>query len=129
MQTLAHPEVFVALAIGAVLMMRFATEASRHMDAAEIIERRSARETPVFAYVLLPEGLDFYLDRPIRALTAGTVTQQVCSARRPAVYVTQPMTIKPVDVPCLGRPGVQHYRFRQFARGDEMNVWFVPPAS
>ena len=36
----ARSNVFVApnFAIGAVLMMRFATEASRHMDAAEIIE-------------------------------------------------------------------------------------------
>ena len=24
--------------------------------------------------------------------------------------------------------GVRHEVFRQYARGDEMNVWFVPPA-
>ena len=40
----ASANVFVApnFAIGAVLMMRFATEASRHMDAAEIIEYHHA---------------------------------------------------------------------------------------
>jgi hypothetical protein len=32
-----------------------------------------------------------------------------------------------VEVSCLERAGVEHRRFRQYARGDEMNVWFVPP--
>jgi hypothetical protein len=119
----------------AVLGLRFVTiapdvvrlprEANR--DAAEVILERSAPEDPVFVYTRLPEGVAFYLDRPIQALTARTVSTTVCSAERPAVYVMQPMAIDLVDVPCLERPGVQHERFRQYARGGEMNVWFVPP--
>ena len=114
---------FVSIAPDVVRLPR---EANR--DAADVIEKRSAVGTPIFVYTLLPEGLAFYLDRPFRRVTMRTAAERVCSARRLAVYVTQPMTIKPVEVPCLRRPGARHYRFRQFARGDEMNVWFVPPS-
>jgi hypothetical protein len=40
----------------------------------------------------------------------------------------QPFALQPVAVPCLTRTGVRHYRFEQYARGDEMNVWFIPQA-
>jgi hypothetical protein len=44
------------------------------------------------------------------------------------VLVTQPFGIRDVDVPCLDRPGVVRHRHRQYTRGDEINVWIVPPA-
>ncbi len=108
-------------------VVRLPREANR--DAAEIIEQRSARGTPIFVYTLLPEGLAFYLDRPFVALTERTVVRRVCSAARPAVYVMQPMAIDLVDVPCLTRPGVELHRIRQYARGGEIDVWFVPPGT
>jgi len=55
------------------------------------------------------------------------VATTVCGMAKPIYYVTQPFAVKDVAIPCLGRPGVKHTRFRQYARGDEMNVWFVPP--
>jgi hypothetical protein len=120
----------------ALLAMRFVTiapevvrlprEANR--DAARFIEQQTSRKSPVLVYTLLPEGLAFYLDRPTQPLTASTVALRVCSAPQPIVYVMQPMTIKLVDVPCLDRPGVRRTRFRQYARGGEIDVWLVPPA-
>ena len=115
---------FVSLAPDLVRLPR---EANR--DAAEVIHTNTARDTPVFAYVLLPEGLDFYLARPVSALRISTVVQRVCGAGRRVVYVMQPMSIKLVDVPCLNRPGTHHYRFEQYARGGEIDVWFVPPGA
>jgi hypothetical protein len=119
-----------------VLALRFATiapdvvrlprEANR--DAAELIDRRASRTTPVVAYVRRPENLSFYLGRPVRGLNGDSpVASVVCGVHGPAVYVTQPFALEPVRVPCLGRPGVLHFRFEQYARGGEMNVWFVPP--
>ena len=104
-------------------------EANR--DAAEIIAARSAESTPVLAYAILPQSLRFYLERPVLGMEKdewSTVAARVCGVHGPVVYFTQPFRLRPVDVPCLERPGVEHYRFRQYARGEETNVWFVPPA-
>ena len=124
----------------AVLAVRYVTiapdvvglprEANR--DAAEIIESRSAANTPVLAYAILPQSLRFYLDRPVMGIGKdewSTVAARVCGVDGPVVYFTQPFRLKPVNVPCLDRRGVEHYRFRQYARGEETNVWFVPPAT
>jgi hypothetical protein len=51
----------------------------------------------------------------------------VCGRRTTVAYVMQPFLLKPVAIPCLSRPGVRHYRFPQYARGEEMDVWLVPP--
>jgi hypothetical protein len=75
-----------------------------------------------------PTNLAFYLDRPVEALAADEVRARVCGRERAVFYAMQPFALEGVSVPCLRRPGVQHYRFRQYARGDEMNVWFVPPS-
>jgi hypothetical protein len=106
-------------------IVRLPREANR--DAAEVIETTSSPDTPVLAYVLLPEGLAFYLTRPVSVLHASTVVRRVCGARRRVVYVMQPMAIKLVDVPCLDRPGTRHYQLEQYARGERIDVWLVPP--
>ena len=109
-------------------VVRLPREANR--DAAEVIERTVPANTPVFTYVRWPENISFYLGRPVRPLEdSTTVAKRVCNNDRQVVYVWQPFALKEVRVPCLSRPGVQHYRFRQYARGNEIDVWFVPPAS
>jgi hypothetical protein len=97
-----------------------------HRDAAAIIDRSVPADVPVFAYLHNPTDLAYYLDRPYEPLTARDVARRVCSANGRLVYVTQPFVIKDIEVPCLARKGVQHYRIRQYTRG-EMNVWLVPP--
>ena len=106
-------------------VVRLPREANR--DAAELIEARAGAGTPVLAQLRDPAGLDFYLDRPFRVLTTSEVVPRVCSSKQPLVYVMQPQAITLVDVPCLERAGTEHVRFRQYARGGEINVWFVPP--
>lgn len=106
-------------------VLRYPREA--YKDAARTAAR-APTGTPVLAYLRNPEGLDFYLDRPVRVLEPGEVPSVVCESERHVVYVTQPFGIPEVDIPCLDRPGVELHRHRQYTRGDEMNVWLVPPA-
>jgi hypothetical protein len=111
---------FVVLAPDVVGLPR---EANR--DAADVI-RRGPPGTPVLGYLRNPGNVVFYLGRPIRDLATDEVVARVCDARRPVFYVEQLFAKEPVSIPCLSRAGVRHDRFRQYARGGETNVWFVP---
>jgi len=114
---------FVAVAPNVIRLPREA-----HRDVAAIIENRGPPGAKVFAYLRNPDGLEFYLGRSVRTLESAEVVARVCRNRETIAYVTQPHAIESVEVPCLARTGVQHFRFRQYARGDEMNVWLVPPS-
>jgi hypothetical protein len=98
-------------------------------DAARLIDARSPATTPVLTYMTGPRSIAFYLGRPVQNLDGTDVAAEVCGRRVPVVYVMEPFGVEPVDVPCLTRPGVTHVRFRQYAGGHQMNVWFVPPAT
>jgi len=112
---------FVVLAPDVVALPR---EANR--DAAQVIAKRPAA-TLVLTHMRNPQNLEFYLGRSVRNLDPNAVATTVCGMAKPIYYVTQPFAVKDVAIPCVGRPGVEHTRFRQYARGDEMNVWYVPP--
>lgn len=119
----------------ALLAIRFATiapdvmglprEANR--DAASILEKRPT--ATVLLYVRNPRNIEHYLGRPAVTLAADDVVPRVCGSRTLVAYVTQPFALRPVEVSCLSRPGVEHQRFRQYARGRETNVWFIPPTT
>jgi hypothetical protein len=106
-------------------VVRLPREAGR--DAARIIEAQTPETTPVFAYMHLRESLSFYLDRPLHAVGAST-SSRVCD-QRPAVYVVEPFNFKLPRIDCLEGSDVRHYRFRQYARGNEIDVWFLPASS
>jgi hypothetical protein len=106
-------------------MLRLPREATR--DAAVFLERSIPPDEPVLAYLHNPTDLAYYLDRPYETLASRQVVGRVCNADGPLVFVTRAFAIKNVYVPCLTRPGVRHYRFRQYTRGGRINVWFVPP--
>jgi hypothetical protein len=100
-------------------------EANR--DAAEVIRARSPRATPVYGSLDEPGSIEFYLRRPVRALPWTEVVPRVCDSPTRIVFVRQIWAITLVKVPCLDRNGVDHYRFRQYARSGRIDVWFVPP--
>ncbi len=117
-----------------VLALRFGTiapdvvalprEANR--DAAEVIMERDA-STRVLAYMRNPQNLAFYLGRSVEDRRGTDIAASVCNSTTPIYYVAQPFGLDDVRVPCLGtRPGVEFHHFAQYARGNEMNVWFVP---
>ena len=106
-------------------LLRYPREAPR--DTARFIEGETPTTTPVLVYVRNPEGLDYYLDRPFRQLDSTTVDVRVCESDEPVAFVMQPFGIPDVAISCLDRAGTRHYRARQYARGEEMNVWLVQP--
>ncbi len=116
--------VFVSTAVQVTRLPREA-----HRNAAAIIRDRTPPSAPVFAYTVQPMDLAFYLGAPVQGLVASEVVSRVCDSSRDVVFVEQLFAIQPVHVPCLRRAGVRHYRFRQYSRGDAINVWFVPPPS
>jgi hypothetical protein len=119
----------------AVVALRFATIApdvmryprEAHREAARAIAGYAPPRSPVFAYLHNPSDLAYYLDRPVAALEHEDVVAAVCGNDITVAYVMQPFAVAPVDVPCLDRTSTRHFRFRQYTRGDEMNVWIVPP--
>jgi len=118
------------LAVGSASTAAQVTRLPReaHKDAAGLIERRALPASAVFVYAHQPADLAFYLDVPVQALETSEVVSRVCKVRAsPVVYVMQPFVIPPVDVPCLRQRGVRHHRFEQYTRGDETNVWLLPP--
>ena len=127
--------VTMCVVVGAVLAFRFATlapdvmrlprEANR--EAADIVLASESSPASVLAYMRNPQNLEHYLGRPVARLDRAEVNARVCAREERVVYVTQPFGIPSVELDCLGRPGVEHHRFEQYARGDEMNVWLVPP--
>jgi hypothetical protein len=125
----------LCLVVVGVLAFRFVSVApdvvglprEAYRDVAEVIETRSAPGTLVLTRVRRPRGLVFYLGRPVHPLDESDAAARVCERRGMVAYVMQPFLLDPLSIPCLSRPGVRHYRLAQYARGNEMDVWLVPP--
>ena len=82
---------------------------------------------PVFAYVTYPRDLEFYLGRPVETPRTPEQLRLVCQVEREVVFVSQPWLLPPASVPCTQREGTRNFRFEQYARGEEVNVWLIPP--
>jgi hypothetical protein len=130
LRTVAGLVVLTVLAIRFVAIapdvMRLPREANR--DAARVVLAREP-QVAVLIYMRNPQNLEYYLERPAVELTPDEVVTRVCSGTEIVAYVTQPFGIPSVEVPCLSRAGTEHHRLEQYARGDEIDVWFVPPQS
>ena len=124
----------MCLVVIGVLIVRFASLAPEvvrfpreaHRDAAEVIESYGQAAT-VVAYMRNPRDLEYYLGRRVVAVGSSEVVRAVCEAKLDVLYVNQPFALSDVVLPCVRSVGVRHYRFRQYARGGEMNVWLIPP--
>lgn len=131
------PLVRTLLALSTVVVLVFvftpaALEVARlpreaNKDAAQVIRAEAPPSARVYPYMVHPRTLAYYLDTPLERRPTQDDVPQLCSNVEPFVLVEQPWVLPPLRVPCLARPGVQHYRFEQYARGDEINVWLVPP--
>jgi hypothetical protein len=106
-------------------VMRFPREANR--DAAETILSNEPPRLAVVTHMRNPRNLVHYLGRPVAQPEPAALAAAVCERDTRVAYVLQPFAIRTVEIPCLTRAGVVHRRFEQYARGDEMNVWVVPP--
>ena len=108
-------------------LLRFPAEAWK--EASTVIDASSSADAPVVAQVSRPEGLRYYLARPVRRLYPTEVVAAVCRADREIVYVTHAYEVQPVAVPCLGRSGVRFHRLSQHSYGGHVSLWVVPVSS
>lgn len=97
-------------------------------DVAASIKTLAPPSAPVFAYVPYPFDLEFFLGRPVERPRTSAELSRVCEAAREVVFVSQPWVLPTVTVPCTKREGARHLRFAQYARGEEVNVWLIPPS-
>jgi hypothetical protein len=98
-------------------------------EAATLI-REQATSTPVYAYMPYPADLEFHLGRNVTGLRKADETTIVCGEPDTAVLVEQPWFWPEASIPaCAERRGAQRFRFDQFARGEETDVWIIPPAA
>ncbi|MGH3137264.1 MAG: hypothetical protein ACRDPV_12330 [Gaiellaceae bacterium] len=107
-------------------IMRLPREA--HKDAVAAIRANGWDSRPVFAYAIRPRDLAFYLGRSPKVATRPEIASVVCSRHSPIVLVVQPFALPSPDFPCVARPGAKHIRLDQYARGNRIGVWFIPPA-
>jgi hypothetical protein len=130
LRTLVALASLVALTAVAVPKVAEITRLPReaHKEAVAAIRAKGWASTPVFAYTLRPRDLAFYLGKIPEAATRPEIASIVCSRHAPIVLVVQPFALPSAGFPCVARPGAEHIRLEQYARGDQIDVWFVPPA-
>ena len=96
-----------------------------HQEVAEKI-RAEAPTAPVYAHVPYPGDLEYHLGRRVVRVYTRESAATMCISTRRLAYVDQTWLIPPLIPPCLRRRGAQHYRFRQYARGEAIDVWIIP---
>ncbi len=82
----------------------------------------------MYAHVPYPGDLEYHLGRRVVRVYTRESAATMCKSTRRLAYVDQTWLIPPPIPLCLRRPGTQHYRFRQYARGEAIDVWIIPPA-
>jgi hypothetical protein len=119
--------VTVAFIVNGLPVVELPREA--HKNAVDAIREHGWDAGPVFAYALRPRDLAFYLGRTPRAGVPPRFASVVCSRATPVVLVVDPWLLPPASFLCSDRHGTQHLHFEQYARGDGIDVWRIPPAS
>jgi hypothetical protein len=104
---------------------RFPREANK--DAAMLIHAEAPPGARIYPHMAFPRTLAFYLQEPLERAPAQSDVRAICASPDPVVLVHQQFRIERLSVPCLGRTGVRHFRFEQYARGDQIIVLIVPP--
>ncbi len=98
-----------------------------HREVAERI-REEAPTAPVYAHVPYPGDLEYHLGRRVVRVYTPEAAATMCKSTQRLAYVDQTWSIPPLTPPCLDRRGTQHYHFRQYARGEAIDVWIIPPS-
>ena len=96
-------------------------------DVAEAIGELPASATPVYAYVYHPGDLEFHLGRRVTQTRTSAELSRACSQAETTVLVVQIWLLDAISMPCPDRDGLRHTRFDQYARGDAIDMWVIPP--
>ncbi len=84
--------------------------------------------TSVFAYVYHPGDLEFHLGRAVTDTRTSADVRRACRQPTTTVVVVQVWLLDAISVPCSDRDGTRHTRFEQYARGDAIDLWVIPPS-
>jgi hypothetical protein len=95
---------------------------------ADAIDELPSPATPVFAYVSHPGDLEFHLGRRVADTRTSAEILRACSQAETTVLVMQIWLLDAMAMPCPEREGIRHTRFDQYARGEAIDMWVIPPS-
>jgi hypothetical protein len=95
-------------------------------EVAEAIDELPS-STAVFGYVYHPGDLEFHLGRYVIQTRTAADVRRACNQPQTTVLVVQIWLLDPISVPCTDRDGIRYTRFEQYARGDAIDMWVIPP--
>ena len=98
-----------------------------HKDAVSAIRARGWSTAPVFAYVVHPLDLAFYLGRAPAAGRRPEFARVACSRHERIVIVVQQWAIPNATFPCITHT-TPEIEVRQYTRGRRIRAWLVPPS-
>lgn len=98
-------------------------------EAAAAISAGVPVSTPVLVYMPYPRDFAFHLGRSVERARTPQQLRRVCTALREVVFVRHQWPLPPETARCTRRVGTRHVRIEQYARGGEIDVWFIPPAA
>jgi hypothetical protein len=81
----------------------------------------------VHAYVAFPQDLEFHLGREVVPARTQAALARACAEPGEVVVVTQIWMLEPLRPECAGRQGARRVRFEQYARGEAIDLWILPP--
>jgi hypothetical protein len=97
-------------------------------EAAAAIRASTPPSTPVFVYMPYPRDFQFHLARGMQTARTPEQLRRVCGALREVVFVRQQWPLPSIAARCTRRAGTRHVRIEQYARGGQIELWFIPPA-
>lgn len=74
-----------------------------------------------------PDGLEYYIDRPVHILTRDDWTAKVCRSVGPTIFIDHPYRNASPDTSCLVDRGSSQVVIPQRTRGGSVRVWVIPP--
>jgi hypothetical protein len=95
-------------------------------EAAAAIRSRTPLSTPVFVYMPYPRDFQFHFG-PMQTARTPQQLRRVCNAPREVVFVRQQWPLPSATARCTRRAGTRQIRIEQYARGGEIDLWFIPP--
>lgn len=92
-------------------------------DAGKVVNQ--VEDAPVVTNSVRPLGLDYYIDRPVRALRGEELDSFLCHEKSPFIFIDHSVLIRSPDTNCLRERGAKLLSFEQRSRGDQLDVWIV----
>ncbi len=97
-------------------------------EAAAALTSSTPQPAEVFVYMPYPRDFQFYLGHSIQTARSPKQLRRMCDAVGEVVFVRQQWSLPALATRCTQRAGTRHVRIEQYARGGQIELWFIPPA-